>query len=247
MTGIGKFVYPRLSDGIGLHRLLEMKTAGSYGTIQLMVAYEHEDAAPVPTGGTPAKPVMLQEIRESVIDTVSLTADLKNGIVKRKAEFDRALGQALYSQLKIVRSDAAYPEVWTFLSTVVFPDLVYARFPDLNQDRVLGRPRNTLRRVWEREAAIGDLQSEASNPLGEDELVGVFERTAVSRNSRLIRAVVRHILRYEGKRRSEYVRALMLEVTKLTGPYLLDVVSDEVLDSLIQEAGAKAIKRSQTS
>lgn len=120
------------------------------------------------------------------------------------------------------------------MSAVVFPDVVWARFPELHQDRVLGkRHRNTLRRAWFRYDVIGDLQESASQPLGEDEMTGLFERTQVARNRELVRAAAHFILDSDAANRSEYARSLMKKVTALTGPYLLDGLSTgELLDHL---------------
>lgn len=230
-----RFVYPRLSDGLGLQLLKEMRTAASFGTIRRMVGSGHADAAAVPTGGTPISSAELENLRTLVIEDLGDLVVLDKGIIGDRGTFDRVLGRSLYHNMAIVRSDAAHQEVWTFLSAVVFPDLVYARFPDLHQDRVLGRPRNTLRRVWEREAVLGDVQEQAEKPLGEDELTGLFERTSVSRNSRLVRAVAKNVLNYKGQNRSEYMRTLMLRITKLTGPLFLDVLTDDALERLIDE------------
>lgn len=235
VVNTGHFVYPRLSDGVGLQLLNEMRTAASFGTIRRMVASGHAEAVAVPTGGAPISSVELENLRNLVVEELGDAVVLDKGIIGDRGKFDRVLGRSLYQNMAIVHSDAAHREVWTFLSTVVFPDLVYARFPDLHQDRVLGRPRNTLRRVWEREAVLGDLQEQAEKPLGEDELTGLFERTSVSRNSRLVRAVAKNVLNYTGQNRSEYMRTLMIRITKLTGPFFLDVLTDDALEKLVDE------------
>ncbi|MBL0749257.1 hypothetical protein [Nocardioides baculatus] len=138
--------------------------------------------------------------------------------------------------MNILPADAAHSGTWTFLTLVVFPDLAWARFPDLHESRVLGGPRNALRRTWMRQHVLGDLHSEPRNPLGEDELVGLFERSALARNRRLVRAVAREVLSSETSSRSDFARQLYKRITHLTGPLLLDSLTDHQLSALVTAA-----------
>jgi hypothetical protein len=106
----------------------------------------------------------------------------------------------------------------------------------MHTDRLLGTPRNVLRRTWIRQEVLGDLMHSSTRPLGEDELVGLFERTALARNRALIRRLAIAVLEYEGQSgRSEWARDLYKRVTFSTGPRLLDALSDDELDALIRQ------------
>ena len=150
------------------------------------------------------------------------------------AAFDLALGHTLHEQLRIIPADAAHDETWSFLTLVVFPDVAVIRFPDMHVDRLIGTPRNILRRTWFRQEVLGDLLHSTDRPLGEDELVGLFERSALARNHALVRRLAVAVLAYDGPAaRSEWARDLYKRVTFSTGPRLLDALSDAELDAII--------------
>ena len=150
------------------------------------------------------------------------------------AAFDLTLGRALHEHLGIIPADAAHDETWSFLTLVVFPDVAVTRFPDMHVDRLIGTPRNVLRRTWFRQEVLGDLLHSTDRPLGEDELVGLFERSALARNRALIRRLAVAVLAYDGPvARSEWARDLYKRVTFTTGPRLLDALSDAELDAII--------------
>lgn len=219
------FLYPRLAEADGLMLLAEMRQRGD--RLQEMVAFAHDHAQPAPTGGTPIDPGGLQRLRRLVLEQMEVWVLDDIPARANVAQFDLDLGRALFTFMDIVPADAASTGVWTFLSTVVFPDLVALRFPDLHEDRVLGRPRNALRRTWERHSVVGDLQSSASRPLGEDELVGLFERSELSRNRSLARALAQRVLEYDGSDRSAYARRLYQEARYSTGSLMLDVLDED--------------------
>jgi hypothetical protein len=152
------------------------------------------------------------------------------------AAFDLALGQTLYEQLQIIPADAAHDGTWSFLTLVVFPDVAVLRFPGMHINRMMGGERNVLRRTWIRQKVLGDLLHSPGRQLGEDELVGLFERTAFARNHALIRRLAIAVLVYDGSARSEWARDLYKRVRYNTGPRVLDALSDDELDAIIYEA-----------
>ncbi|KRA31228.1 hypothetical protein ASD81_17345 [Nocardioides sp. Root614] len=157
------------------------------------------------------------------------------------ARYDIALGQVLRQSLEIVPSDAAHGETWSFLALVLLPDVCAARFPDLHADRMIGTPsKHALRRVWDREEVLLELLDPAHpKPLGEDELFQLFDRTALVRDHRLVRALVAAVLKSGEGDRSSWARQLYKRITFLTGARLLDVLSDQELDDLVRSEAAK--------
>ena len=70
--------------------------------------------------------------------------------------------------------------------------------------------------------------------MGEDELVGLFERTAVARNLSLVRALARIVIEYDGDQaRSEYARRLYKVARRKTGPLMLDILDEASLEDLV--------------
>lgn len=232
-----KLAYPRLRRADTLFLLEKMREVARVNPagLQNLSSNSHPRAEAIPTGAKIATVADLDNVRNHVLE--NLDPWLGGDPVARDwtVRFDLALGRSLHESLNILPADAAHEGTWEFLSAVLLPDIVWTRFPDLHQDRVLGkRHRNTLRRAWFRYDVIGDLQEAASNPLGEDEMTGVFERSQVARDRNLVRMVTELILESRATNRSEFTRGLMKGVTALTGTHLLDGLGpDELRDRVL--------------
>ena len=225
-------LYPRLNDVHARIRLEEIRRSAS-SRLPEMVLFAHEAAAPVPTGGVPVTEQELRELRQTVLSRLQPYMEKPFLTRQDTSPFDMTLGQALGEELGIVPSDAAHREVWNFLTVLVFPDVLQRRFSEMPDERALGGSRNVLRRVWEHQQIIGDLQTSAENPLVEDELVGLFERTALARNRGLVRALARRVLAYQGQRRTLFARELYKQARYLTGPLLLDALTTDQIQEAV--------------
>lgn len=123
--------------------------------------------------------------------------------------------------MQIVPADAANEEVWSFLTLVVLPEVALWRFPDKKDERFIGRPRNTFRRLWWRAYVLaGENRPGAatSDPLGEDELVNIFERPSIVRTASLAQAMtkaIRALPSTPGVARSEVMRELAKRMRRL--------------------------------
>lgn len=236
---MNEYVYPRLSFSDAVARTQELRriyAADGNEGLALSVRVSHPRANPVPTGGSIASDVIIKSVRLKVMDDLAGWMTYETLPRTAVADFDRALGVSLHSHLHIVPSDAAHDETWNFIGLMVFPDVTVRRFSSMHDDRMLGTERNALRRCWFRQEVLGSLMNGPSRPLGEDELVGLFERTALARNRNLVRRLAARVLDYDGPiARSEWARQLYVRVTYTTGPRLLDVMSDDALDDLIRQ------------
>ena len=104
--------------------------------------------------------------------------------------------------MQIIPADASHPGPWSFVTLVLLPDVASKRFPDLHENRLTGTYRNTFRRCWWRHHVLGDLEfPPGSTPLGEDELVKIFERSKMARDHRLAKALALGIVAYQGRDR----------------------------------------------
>lgn len=244
-------VYPRLSLPFAKARISEIAekmSIGGVSSVQALAKTEHPHAAAVATGGHVADPDRISNVRAAVLNTIEPWWQLGTVPRRQAAPFDLALGSTLKEHLDIIPADAAHDEVWNFLTLVVFPDVAVLRFPDLHVDRLLGTPRNVLRRTWSRQEILGDLLHSTDRPLGEDELVGLFERSALARNRALIRRLAVAVLAYDGPTaRSEWARDLYKRVTFITGPRLLDALSDVELDAIIHGTETASALRSSSA
>ena len=177
----GTLVYPRLPAESARQLLAVIREAGAGGieSVSRLAATSHPKAAPVATGGREASADDLIGVRTAVLEAVGPWVE--NGEVPRGQQpvFDARLGKALYESLRIMPADAAHGGTWSFLTLVVLPDVAITRFRDLADERGLGnkRERNVLSRAWMRWEALGDTLLAGNPALGEDELVGLLERS----------------------------------------------------------------------
>lgn len=240
----GMYIYPRLPVETARQLLSDVRDASQKGvqSVTNLASTSHPKAASVATGGRQASTEDLLEVRRVVLGAVGQWVD--NGEVPRSqlTQFDARLGGALYASLRIIPADAAHGATWSFLTLVLLPDVAVTRFRDLPDARGLGtkRERNVLSRAWMRWDTLGDVLLEGSPPLGEDELVGLLERTAVARNRALVHELAKAVMSYAGKSaRSEYARELYRLVRRRTGPLMLDLLSRHELAQLVQSEAAK--------
>lgn len=228
-------LYPRLGFGDAVVRLAELRDAHEEGAnLEVFAAYHHPRAAYAPTGGSVCREGELADVRDAVVSVVEETRERPGSDRSKQAEADLKIGAALGRTMNINPADAGHDPVWSFLTLVVLPDVAFGRFPDAHEERMIGGHRNAFRRLWVRERVIGDLMLEASNPLGEDELVGIFERSELSRNRPLVRAMARTVMESHSTNRSEFARGFYKRVRFHTGPFSLDLHSEEDLYTLLQ-------------
>lgn len=223
--------YPRLSRSVALIEADRIRTAmhgGGLSAVADLVGVHHSRQQPVSTGRI-ATPDEIGAVRSQVVQ--ALEPWFAAGRVADKALFDRELGSALHASLAIVPSDAAHEETWNFLSTIVLPDVVAIRFPSIPDPRILGGHRNVLRKVWMRQEVLGDDLSTLG--LMEDELVGLFERTALVRNRRLARMAAETVAAHKGPERDKWARKFYKMITFQTGVRLLDSLDDESLRDVL--------------
>ena len=228
-------VYPRLPTDAALVLIGQIKDGESP-----QWSTNHSAAVPAPTG-TPATAQQLAVVREEIETALSpLQAEPEKFGV---ANWDAVAGRVLSNALDISATDASSNEVWAFLTLVVLPDFAIDRFPSMAEARLLGWQRNTFRRTWSRHQVLGDMNlPDGVNPLGEDEMVNIFERSKMSRDHRLARSLANEILRYEGRNRSQFARDVSRHVRAMTGPLVLDVCPQAVVESLVSEAAATVIQ-----
>ncbi len=167
----GRWVYPRLSDEEADLRLQAMIE----GTSEEL---EEPNAAPFETG-TVASPDKIDEVREAVIEAAKPWG---NGEVKRSevAEWDAAVGQALYESMDIVPADAAHRGVWAYLTLVLLPEVQQDDSLNGTANECWGISKRLLPDLVETPCPKDVEVPEGVQRLGEDELVGIFEGAAAS-------------------------------------------------------------------
>jgi hypothetical protein len=234
----GLFVYPRLPRGQALRILDELLSHDPISARDL-AATSHPASAPTATGPPAAPEAVVEHIASRVRElaaSLGFPAPLTRPNV---AKFDQPCGDLLLEEMQIVPADAASEDVWSFLTLIVLPDIAIWRFPDMKDERFLGRPRNTFRRVWWRSYTLSGANSPddaGSDPLGEDELVNIFERPSIARTAELARSMTRSVRALPvtpGVPRSEVMRELAKRVRRLLAFVCVDVLEPDDLNALV--------------
>jgi len=240
-------VYPRLPRKVALRYIVERSDAG-LAQLATMGALTHPDAEPSATGGQPADLDKLAEV-QGVIRQVARDAGYPESLGSASQTFDRPCGAALSKVMDIVPADAAEEGVWSFLTLVVVPEIGPWRFPARAEERLLGRPRNVLRRTWWRAWALGpdlDQAPEGCEPLGEDESVQIMERPSLGGNRRTARALQAALWRAEQEGlavpRSELMRQLARRTRAVKSHIQFDALADGALDELLDHLTRESLR-----
>jgi hypothetical protein len=236
------YVYPRLSDGAA-RGLLEEYTQLDPTELRKRAQSSHPDAAPVAVGGTSVPESTIEEVAvglRELVDRLGFPESLSRA---RVGDFDRPATALLHKGMAIVPADAASDEVWNFLTMVVLPDVGVWRFPDRAENRMLGRSRNVLRRLWWRGEVVGADVIDRRNGLGEDELVNIMERPTLAADRRLARRMAEAILEASGEAvsRSELMRDFAKRMLRAQGAFCLDVLPEDELDKIVRREAQQAV------
>lgn len=239
-------VYPRLPRTSAL-KLVAERAALSLGELHLLGALHHSDAEPSATGGHPADQGKLSDVQD-LIRRIAVQAGYPNPLGGSTQVFDRACGTSLFDEMGIVPADAAEEGVWSFLTLVVVPEIGPWRFPALSEDRLVGRPRNVLRRTWWRAWALGpdlDHAPTGCQPLGEDEYVQIMERPSLGGNRRTAASLRDALWRAElndlSVPRSELMRQLARRARAIKSHLQFDALSEEALQKLLDHIVEESI------
>lgn len=236
----GKLLFPRLPSAPARQRLAMLNTVDTPDVAGTSAA-QHPSAAPAPVGGHPASQLHLGAVRSSIREIAGQFGYPERLVAKDQAAFDRKCGTVLLQKMDIVTGDAASPDVWSFISLVLLPEIPFWRFPGAAEERYLGGLRNTFQRLWWRAWTFGpDLTSvpEGATPFGEDDFVQVMERPTVSGNERLARAFYSVVLESDlaslHVTRSELVRRLVIQIRARRSHVAVDALNDSQLVDLIR-------------
>ncbi|MGY1722735.1 hypothetical protein [Blastococcus sp. SYSU DS0533] len=236
------FVYPRLSDAAA-HELLAQYAGLGPLELRTRAGLRHPDAAPVPVGGPPVPEDVIAHVAEGLrelADSLGFPEPLNRA---RVGDFDKPATALVHQRMRIVPSDAASDGVWSFLALVVLPDVSIWRWPARAEERLLGRPRNVLRRLWWRAEVVGVDLINCADGLGEDELVNIMERPTLSADRRLAQQMGDAIVK--GPRasiaRSELMRDFAKRMLRTQGAFCMDVLSDEDLHTVVQRELQEAL------
>lgn len=240
-------LYPRLPRNVA-KRLIRERVGTTLAGLRDLSALSHPDAEPSATGGRPVESGKLREVREAIRDD-ACRAGFPASLGGSTQSFDRPCGTTLLHLMDIVPADAAEEGVWSFLTLVLVPEIGPWRFPALAEERLIGHPRNVLRRTWWRAWALGPDLSDAPDgcePLGEDESVQIMERPSLGGNRRTALALQAALWRAERDGltmpRSELMRQLARRLRAVKSHIALDSLDEESLAGLLDGLRADAVR-----
>ena len=240
------WLYPRLGESEA-RRLIAEHAGLSLDALEDSGGHTHPAASPSATGGQPVPVDVIQRVQEE-IRRVAQAAGYPQPLGGNAQRFDRPVGSSLFRTMSIVPADAADDGVWSFLTLVVVPEIGPWRFPERAEERLLGRPRNVLRRTYWRAWAIGPELDEAPpgcTPLGEDESVQIMERPSLGGNRRTASALRDAIWRAEldglSVARSELVRQMARRLRAARSHTSLDALSETQLCDLLDHVREESL------
>lgn len=243
------FLYPRL-DAHRAALLVDEHADLSVEQLRERGATHHADAGCSPTGGLPVSGQQLLDLQTTLrglCEEFGFPRPLKTS---RQGEFDRVCGTILRRDMGIVPADAAEEGVWSFLTLVLVPELAPWRFPTRHADRLVGKPRNALRRLWWRAHVLGpDLTwvPPACAPLNEDEFVQIMERPTIAKNARLAQQLKQVLWRAEMKgfrgNRAELLRDAIKLIRAERSHVAMDAMHNSVLAQYLDDVVGEVMGR----
>lgn len=239
-----RFLMPRLGPAAADERFRELCSLMSRGVPERQLVRVGDPLVFNPTGG---RVRTKRELEESRARAMNELAPMKVETTVDVARFNAAVGETLDRVLLPSRGDLAHDGVWSYLSLMLFPDLVVKGWvrgggeERMSRDRWIGaqgggRDRNYLKTCWRRWQLLEGMLEKGVRPLGEDELVALTERSALARNPLLVRGAARRILAFQGgQNRSQFAREFLKEITFQTGPLQLDLLTRDEISTLLDD------------
>lgn len=247
---------PRLSPLIAQSFLQELEALK--GPIQAprpdYLQRGHERAVYAATGGARADEsarALAYELRR--IATEFGLGDKAAG-VKLQSEFDTAVAQYLAVCESLQSGEALRDDVWTFMATILLPDVVAWRFPSRSASRYLGGVRNTFQRLWVRGTFLDRGEGHADrwglvSALTEDAFVQIFERASIPASPGLARAIAEAwvaVAEQEGKETMQSVARSAIRLIRIRNEIIdLSVLDNEALMQEVATAFGDAVRMSQ--
>lgn len=146
-----------------------------------------------PSGGTAAVD-LAGDIARGLREIAERHGFPQRGDTTRRAAFDVEAAIWLGPQDGLATGEGLRDDVWAFLTSVLLPDVVAWRYPDLNPSRFAGGVRNCFQRLWVRGSVLDQGSGHPDRwrlveTLSEDAMVQIFERASISSDARLARSI----------------------------------------------------------
>ena len=159
-----------------------------------------------------------------------------------RSKFDHETAVYLASHPDLGTGESLRDDVWSYIATVVAPDVVSWRFPDRAPHRFEGGVRNAFQRLWFRGVVLDRGMRHEDRwglvrALSEDASVQIFERASIGGNRPLAIALAEGWVRMAtriGRGNMEQVMRRAIKLVRLRNE-IVDVggLSDNALDAFV--------------
>ncbi len=165
-----------------------------------------------------------EELAESVggaIREIALQSGFPdNSSQVARSKFDHETAVYLASHPDLCTGESLRDDVWSYVATVVAPDIVSWRFPDRAPHRFEGGVRNAFQRLWSRGTVLDRGARHEDRwglvrALSEDAAVQIFERASIGGNRPLAIALAEGWVRKAAKIGRGNMEQVMRRTTKL--------------------------------
>lgn len=229
--------YPRIDESVALKLAAELVSA-SVEDAGKMAKPQHDHQYYYATASLFAAEDELWELRQNALRIATDLGFPNPSGSNQRRQFDQSISALLFNELELIPAEAANHEVWSFITLVLLPDLAKWRYPNrarkVSYNRWLGHDRNVFRKLWWREATLGHA---LNSVLGEDEAVGIMERTLLGGQSPVARAMVRALLvmenEFPNEPRSELMRAGAVNLRRYAPFTAFEFYSEEQMNEFV--------------
>jgi hypothetical protein len=241
-----EFHLPRLRP-VGVTHLLE--TEEGFGDLPWQVRAERVERWTTwgALGARRATEAQIDGIRERVLEVARNSGFPNEGSVRDRARFDAECAILFGETTRIPEAEALRDDVWSWIATVLLPDVVLWRFSPVDF-RFRGGVRNGLQRLWMRGTALdrgeGDDRWLMIEKLTEDAMVQIFERPGLSGSPKVARAIAEGWVRAnEGGTRNleKATRRVILLLLAFNQVLSLDSLPEERLAREVDDRFAAAL------
>lgn len=163
---------------------------------------------------------LAERIGASVREVASRSGFPGNPSQVARSMFDHETAICLASDPDLRTGESLRDDVWSYMTTVVVPDVVSWRFPDRALHRFAGGVRNALQRLWFRGTVLDRGEHHEDRwglvrSLSEDAAVQIFERASICGSKRLAMALAEEWGRVAARIGRGNMEPVMRRATKL--------------------------------
>lgn len=211
---------PRLT-ALGISNILE--SAGADQLTPTKARAIIEDGASMlsyaASGGSRSEDLPIQ-LGSAIRDIATRSGFPDNSSQVARSRFDHEAAIYLACHPELGTGESLRDDVWSYLATVIAPDIVAWRYPDSAPHRFSGGVRNTLQRLWSRGRVLDRGEDHPDRwglvrSLSEDAAVQIFERPSVAGNVPLAVAIAEEWVTMAAKVGRGRMEPIMRRATKL--------------------------------